>query len=764
MSFIPSSALIVTLSSAGIVSDATGGIDYGATAPAGATGQEVAINAALASAFATATALNIPGIKIIWDVAVALGAPVYLYSGMTIEAPNLGCGAIVRANAQCNIFRVHGTETAPASNTSVASQNSFGKQDPVFASDPRYRVFDKAFVWGKNVKVDGGTWNGNSQQQPIVAAGNNQYTTPMGFINIFTFWGVDGLVVRGARFFQAVAYMAHVANCRNALFMDCEFDTQVGQQGTAGVQFDGPCVNPRVVNCRVHSDDDHIAFNADDGADEAHTSGALTHGINWVCGGDISNPVVDGLELTSGNENTNGYGCVRLLSTAHRIDGAMLRNIRGQASRWAVLIETFGTPLISGSGNIGSVVIDACAFDLATGTGTSGVAPIQCNMPIELLEIRNFIRRGAQNFPLFVAETGCVIHELIVSGVDCYEPSANNTVPVVDARGGTIDNVLITGRSTRAAGIGTGASPFLKVSGGAVGVATLRVDGQGITNLIDVQTGSLATAFLGGSTHRLAGGGSPINVAAGRTVANVFASGMMYDSTHVTLASGTGVITNSGSYIEAVTFKNLTMVSAGYDVATAKFGTGALNAGYGYPAAPFITTLPFTVEIWFKVAAAPAALQVIMGQSSLFYIAMNTTGNIVFNHGGTGGTILNFVSAGTYANGAWHHVALSVQTAGAYCAMDGAILNTFSSGQVAAAGPIFTVSGAETAAGTGYIAFRSHGGEGNTYTFQGTVDEPAVWNLAKYTTTYTVPVAAYTGGETGITGLWHLDSNGNGSV
>lgn len=64
MSYLPSagaaasSVVILTLSTAGIPSNATNGLEWGATAPAGATGQAAAIQAKLDAAVAAALGLG----------------------------------------------------------------------------------------------------------------------------------------------------------------------------------------------------------------------------------------------------------------------------------------------------------------------------------------------------------------------------------------------------------------------------------------------------------------------------------------------------------------------------------------------------------------------------------------------------------------------------------------------------------------------------------------------------------------------------------
>jgi hypothetical protein len=219
------SLVTFNLSAKGITSDATNGIDYGATAPAGATGQEAAINAALAAAVAAAGPGG--GVEVVWDVAVALGAPVYLYSNMTIRAPNAACGAIVRAQTSPNqtpIFRLKGMDTAVGTNISTQSQKNFGKLK--VAGVAQDRVFDAGFVNASNVAILGGTWNGNAPAQPqiVQASGANAATVAYGLINVFSFWGVNGLTIRDARLFLGVSYAIHLVNAANVIIENLDID------------------------------------------------------------------------------------------------------------------------------------------------------------------------------------------------------------------------------------------------------------------------------------------------------------------------------------------------------------------------------------------------------------------------------------------------------------------------------------------------------------------------------------------------------------
>lgn len=184
------SPVTVTLSQAGITSDASNGLEYGAASPSGSTGQEVAIQSALNAAVATAAATGASGVKVVWDVAVALGGEIYLSSNMTVECPTYACGAIMRAISYAPIFRVQGMQANMGGGKTVAqgstaaqalaTQNTFRmvSTSPANASHPEYsRTFSASFVNVKNIEIRGGTWNANQPQQgtpPGVASSSYQ--------------------------------------------------------------------------------------------------------------------------------------------------------------------------------------------------------------------------------------------------------------------------------------------------------------------------------------------------------------------------------------------------------------------------------------------------------------------------------------------------------------------------------------------------------------------------------------------------------------
>ena len=200
---------------------------------------------------------------------------------------------------------------------------------------------------------------------------------------------------------------------------------------------------------------------------------------------------------------------------------------------------------------------------------------------------------------------------------------------------------------------------------------------------------------------------------------------------------------------------NLTLSSPAYDTAGPAFGTAALSGGYGVAPGGMIAGLPFAWECRFKRSSAPASLEVIMGQSGTGWMGMTTSGAVHFELGNGSTPTVSFTSAGSVADGNWHHTAISVSSAGFLAFLDGAVVGSSSSIPGMAG---FAPQGTPPN-GTGMLAVRNHGGS-LQFTFNGEVDEAAVWSSSRYTAAFSPPAAAYTGSEAGLLALWHLDGNG----
>ncbi len=191
----------------------------------------------------------------------------------------------------------------------------------------------------------------------------------------------------------------------------------------------------------------------------------------------------------------------------------------------------------------------------------------------------------------------------------------------------------------------------------------------------------------------------------------------------------------------------LTLSNAAYDTSAEKFGGGALSGGTGNSAAaPLPITGSYTLEAWIKRSGSISAIEVAAGQNGAGWIGVNASGYAEGAYG-SGGTVF-LASTVNVDNGAWHHVAMTVSASGGALYVDGA---------PAASSTTSYASSSPAAQSQNAIQVRWYGNGNN---FAGEVDELAAFNYVKYTAAFTPPSSPYTGSETGLLALYHLDGNG----
>ncbi len=196
---------------------------------------------------------------------------------------------------------------------------------------------------------------------------------------------------------------------------------------------------------------------------------------------------------------------------------------------------------------------------------------------------------------------------------------------------------------------------------------------------------------------------------------------------------------------------NAALTSPGWDTTTRKFGSAALNAGSGLATGVFPSNNVFTAECWAK--AAGATTQIALGSYPWFWFGTEGTGKWVACAQNLTGVITSAITA---ADGAWHHLAYTSTGAGgtAYFFVDGVLIGTVATG-----------TGTGQNAGTDSLGFMQFANSGvGAFPWAGEIDEVTIWGAAKYTANFTPPAVAYTGAETNLIGLWHLDSNGTNST
>ena len=196
---------------------------------------------------------------------------------------------------------------------------------------------------------------------------------------------------------------------------------------------------------------------------------------------------------------------------------------------------------------------------------------------------------------------------------------------------------------------------------------------------------------------------------------------------------------------------NLTLTSAAFDTAGPRFGSAAISGGYGIsPNSLIPTTYPFTLECCVKGASgqAPNAVRVMMGSDKFGFIGCDASNKLHCEYNGSGG-LVTFNTTAVIFDSVWHHVALVFDANGGRLYFDGVQLGSSASTYAWDSGNYVNRN----------IGVRNHANLTN-FQWPGEIDEAAVWSTGRYTSGFATPSSAYTGTETGLLALWHLDSNG----
>jgi len=687
------SPLILQLSQNGITSDATNGLEYGVSAPTGTTGQETAIQTLITNALAAATASGATGVKVIWDVAVALGGTIYLSSNMTIECPHYGCGAIMRAQASgasVPILAVNGSQLNMGGGAYTGAyiantQNTFGEFNPAFSgqSNPQfYRIFNPAFVNANNITILGGTWNGNAPQQGgFRATGNTSNPIPnttnnVGWAHGLDFRGVNGLQLIRPRVFLALQFGIYCVNCANVLIIEPDVDqANTENYDNDAIHFNGPCQHVRVINPRVHCADDCIALNADDANFNTANFHNMPSGVMWACGGPITDVLVDKPVVWAGRVNattnpTNGsWGGICFRSTVNLIDDVVVRGYSGTTANlaiWAPQYAPGGTSdmLVPGPGNIGRVLLDNTTIDMTSLTNAPAVIAWGLNTQSLTIRNRNRLNAAGPVPDIFVAP-GVTINQMLVDGYSSYQPvGATNNAEAALTICGTVGSLLMSGIIGRDSSITTGTMPALYMptftptgaqnggfpnsGAGTIGTAKIDLDAEGISNVVNVAVAnaSITNLYLSGF-HRNAGGGSPL-ANSGSVSSYIVGSGvypLTYNSGSVASYTGNAPL-NINAYIEGgtVTVQTPAMAVAGsplyvqgsYAGPTPSGGTVTVTGD----ASTALTGFTAASGWWNAVATAPAAEVSAATASVTLNTGSTATSASDFTISATGATVL----------------------------------------------------------------------------------------------------------------------------
>ena len=187
---------------------------------------------------------------------------------------------------------------------------------------------------------------------------------------------------------------------------------------------------------------------------------------------------------------------------------------------------------------------------------------------------------------------------------------------------------------------------------------------------------------------------------------------------------------------------DLTLTSPTYN-ATGQYGA-SLNGGSGQVANPIPTNGTWTLEGWVKDSAR-GAVNVAFGAVDTFWLGCDASNNATARYGSSG-TEVALNSSTNIMDGSWHHLALVLGTDGGELFVDGVSVATSAT----------TMSGAG-AAYSNNLGVRIF--PGTAYSWQGEVDEVAVWSTERYTAGFT-PTGPIADGTADLVSLWHLNNTG----
>jgi hypothetical protein len=175
----------------------------------------------------------------------------------------------------------------------------------------------------KNIKVTGGIWDGNRPNQTLKWYGEPNVSNLI--VGCF-FSGVENLVFKPNKIINTVTYGALFSNVYRVLIENV--DVAVGDVNNPnncdGLHVLGPANDITIQNCKIRSEDNCIAFNADD----------VSHG-QYGTVGDITKVVVNNIVI----DNYDGGQGMRLLSAIHKVHDVHISNITGTAG-YVMLMST----------------------------------------------------------------------------------------------------------------------------------------------------------------------------------------------------------------------------------------------------------------------------------------------------------------------------------------------------------------------------------------------------------------------------------------
>lgn len=187
------------------------------------------------------------------------------------------------------------------------------------------------------------------------------------------------------------------------------------------------------------------------------------------------------------------------------------------------------------------------------------------------------------------------------------------------------------------------------------------------------------------------------------------------------------------------------------------FGQALQSGGSGVSAASLFSAAGASLEVEcvIEYATAPSTNAIIAMQDYLFALAFTSAGKIQAWIGYVSGTNTTVTSPGAYADGKSHRVALIYSNATMQLLVDGAAVATAAISSTVQAAMSWT----KQVFGVGFYP-----GSSKPYTNAGVIDEVAIFSPTRDSGAYTPTTSPYTGSESGLVALYHLDGDGTDSA
>lgn len=196
---------------------------------------------------------------------------------------------------------------------------------------------------------------------------------------------------------------------------------------------------------------------------------------------------------------------------------------------------------------------------------------------------------------------------------------------------------------------------------------------------------------------------------------------------------------------------NLLMVEATYDdYVTPAFGR-CLNAGAARTPLNYLPSLELVFDMRLSSSDTTGSVQVAMGQEGFIRMGKWSNGNAFARYGS--GPEINLSSSVALDDGLDHHLRLDL-TDGGKLFVDGVLASSNAT--------LVTASGASLDP-TKRLSIREWS-EGFGVPFNGEVAEVAIFTSAQNVGDFTPPAAPYTGSETDLYALWHMEDSGSDTV